>query len=46
MQVVLLGALSLVHTRVLLIGDPRVPWRLPLPLAPAAAAAAAIHPRE
>lgn len=30
MQVVLLGALSLVHTRVLLIGNPRVPWRLPL----------------
>lgn len=42
MQVLLLGALSLVHTRALLIGDPHVPWRGPLPLA----AAAAILPQE
>lgn len=42
MQVLLLGALSVVHTRALLIGDPHVLWWGPLPLA----AAAAILPQE
>lgn len=44
-QVLLLGALSLVHTRKLLIGDPHVPWLVPLPLA-AAATAAVMHLQE
>lgn len=42
MQVLLLGALSVVHTRALLIGDPHVLWWGPLPLT----AAAAILPQE